>query len=47
MKAEETRQVINRTEELTRNADGAVVGAEADVTPRLRTKAELEQGRIG
>jgi len=44
MKAEETRQVTTQTEELARNADGAAVGAEADVTTRLRTKAELEQG---
>lgn len=44
MKAEETRQVTTLTEELARNADGAVAGAEADVTTRLRTKAELEQG---
>lgn len=44
MKAEETRQVTTLTEELARNADGAVAGAEADVTTRRRTKAELEQG---
>jgi hypothetical protein len=44
MKAEETRQVTTQTEELARNADCAAVGAEADVTTRLRTKAELEQG---
>jgi group II intron reverse transcriptase/maturase len=44
MKAEEARQVTTQTEELARNADGAAVGAEADVTTRLRTKAELEQG---
>lgn len=44
MKAEEIRQVTTPTEELARNADGAVAGAEADVTTRLRTKAELERG---
>jgi len=44
MKAEETRKVTTQTEELARNADGAGVGAEADVTTRLRTKAELKQG---
>lgn len=43
MKAEETRQVTTRTEELARNADGTVLGAETDVTPRLRTKAEWAQ----
>jgi RNA-directed DNA polymerase len=43
MKAEETRQVTTRTEELARNAGGAVAGAETDVTTRLRTKAELER----
>lgn len=44
MKAEETRKVTTLTEELARNADGAVAGAEADVTTRRRTKAELKQG---
>lgn len=44
MKAEETRNVTTLTEELARNADGAVMGAEADVTTRRRTKAELERG---
>lgn len=44
MKAEETRQVTTLTEELARNADSAVAGAEADVTTRKRTKAELKQG---
>lgn len=43
MKAEDLRQANTRTEELARNADGTVLGAEADVTTRLRTKAELEQ----
>jgi RNA-directed DNA polymerase len=43
MKAEETRQVTTLTEELARNADGTVPGAETDVTTRLRTKAELER----
>jgi RNA-directed DNA polymerase len=44
MKAEETQQVTTQTEELARNAGGDVMGAETDVTPRLRTKAELERG---
>lgn len=43
MKAEDSRQADTRTEALARNADGAVLGAEADVTTRLRTKAELKQ----
>ena len=43
MKAEDPRQVDTRTEALARNADGAALGAEADVTTRLRTKAELKQ----
>jgi len=43
MKAEETRQVTTQAEELAQNAGGAVLGAETDVTTRLRTKAELEQ----
>jgi len=43
MKAEDSRQVDTRTEALARNADGAALGAEADVTTRLRTKAELMQ----
>jgi len=43
MKAEETRQVTTRTEEPTRNVGGTVLGAEADVTTRLRTKAESER----
>jgi len=44
MKADETREVTARAEELARNADGAALGAEADGTTRLRTKAELERG---
>jgi group II intron reverse transcriptase/maturase len=43
MKAEDSRQVNTRTEALARNADGFVLGAEVDVTTRLRTKAELKQ----
>src|SRR3972149_1730059 len=43
MKAEDSRQANTRTEELARNADDTGVGAEADVTTRLRTKAEWEQ----
>ena len=43
MKAEDPRQVDTRTEELARNADGAGLGAETDVTTRLRTKAGLKQ----
>ena len=43
MKAEETRQVTTQAEELAQNAGGAALGAETDVTTRLRTKAELEQ----
>ncbi|MBC7293825.1 MAG: group II intron reverse transcriptase/maturase, partial [Thermoleophilia bacterium] len=35
--------MTTRTEELARNADGTVLGAETDVTPRLRTKAEWAQ----
>lgn len=44
MKTEDSRQANTLTEELARNADGADLGVEIDVTPRLRTKAELEQG---
>lgn len=44
MKAEDSRQANTLTEELARNADGAVTGVETDVTTRLRTNAELEQG---
>jgi RNA-directed DNA polymerase len=43
MKAEETRQVTTQAEESARNADEAALGAEANGTTRLRTKAELEQ----
>ena len=43
MKAEDSRPVDTRTEASARNADGAVLGAEADVTTRLRTKAELKR----
>ncbi len=44
MKAEETRQVTTLTDELARNAGGDGLGAETDVTTRLRTKAEWERG---
>jgi hypothetical protein len=40
MKAEDSPQVDTRTEQSARNAGGADPGAEADVTTRLRTKAE-------
>lgn len=43
MKAEDSRQVDTHTEALARNAGGAALGAEADVTTRLRTKAELKE----
>ena len=43
MKAEETRQVTTQAEGSARNAGRVAKGAEADVTTRLRTKAELEQ----
>ena len=43
MKAEDPRQVDTRTEALARNAEAAALGAEADVTNRLRTKAELKR----
>jgi group II intron reverse transcriptase/maturase len=43
MKADRLRQVTTQAEETARNAGGAAVGAEADVTTRVRTKAELEQ----
>ena len=47
MKAEQTRQVTTQAAELARNAGEATLGAEADVTTRPRTKAELEQeGRL-
>lgn len=45
MKAERLRQVTTQVEEPARNAGGAALGAEADVTTRLRTNAELEQPR--
>jgi len=44
MKAEDLRQANTRTEELARNADDTGVGAETDVTTRLRAKAEWERG---
>ena len=44
MKTEDSRQARTRTEELARNADGAGLGVETDVTTCMRTKAELEQG---
>jgi len=40
MKTEDSRQANTLTEELARNADGAGLGVETDVTTRLRTKAE-------
>ncbi|WP_294253243.1 group II intron reverse transcriptase/maturase [Propionivibrio sp.] len=43
MKAEDTRQADTRTEESARIAEGAGLGAETDVTTRLRTKAEWAQ----
>jgi RNA-directed DNA polymerase len=43
MKAEDPRQVDTRTEASARNADGAALGAETDVTTRRRTKAELKR----
>jgi group II intron reverse transcriptase/maturase len=44
MKAEDSRQADTQTEESARIAEGAGLGAETDVTPRLRTKAEWERG---
>ena len=41
MKTEDSRQANTGTEESARNADGAGLGVETDVTTRLRTKAEL------
>ena len=43
MKAEDPRQVDTRTDALTRNVDAVALGAEADMTTRLRAKAELER----
>jgi RNA-directed DNA polymerase len=43
MKAEDSRQVNTGDEESGRNPEGALHGAEAVVTTRLRTKAEKEQ----
>lgn len=43
MKAEDSRQVDTGEEESGQNSEGALHGAETDVTPRLRTKAEWEQ----
>ena len=43
MKAEDSRQANTQTEEPARTAGGAGLGAETDVTTRLRTKAEWEQ----
>jgi RNA-directed DNA polymerase len=40
MKAEGSRRLNARAEELARNADEAGAGAEAEVTTRMRTKAE-------
>lgn len=44
MKTEDSRQANTRKDELARNADGAGLGVETEVTTRLRTKAELKQG---
>ena len=43
MKAEDTRQADTQTEESAGIAEGAGLGAETDVTTRLRTKAECVQ----
>ena len=43
MKAEDSRQVDTGEEESGQNPEGTTRGAEADVTTRLRTKAEWEQ----
>jgi RNA-directed DNA polymerase len=43
MKAEDSRQADTGEEESGRNSEGALHGAEADMTTRPRTKAELEQ----
>ena len=43
MKAEDSRQVNTGKEESGRNSERALSGAEAGVTTRLRTKAELER----
>src|SRR3990167_5352798 len=43
MKAEDSRQVNTGKEESGRNSERALSGAEAGVTSRLRTKAELER----
>lgn len=43
MKAEDSRQADTGEEESGQNPEGALRGAEADVTTRLRTKAEWEQ----
>lgn len=44
MKTEAPRQVGTDKELLARNAGMALSGVEADVTTRLRTKAELARG---
>ena len=43
MKAEDSRQADTGEEASGRNSEGALHGAEADVTTRPRTKAEWEQ----
>jgi hypothetical protein len=43
MQAEDSRQADTGEEESGRNSEGALHGAEADVTTRPRTKAEWEQ----
>jgi hypothetical protein len=40
MKAEDSRQADSGEEESGQNPEGALRGAETDVTTRLRTKAE-------
>jgi len=49
MKADDSRQVNTGDEESGQNSEGALHGAEADVTTRLRTKAEWarESGLMG
>jgi RNA-directed DNA polymerase len=44
MKAEDSRQADSGEEESGQNSEAILRGAEADVTTRLRTKAEWEQG---
>ena len=46
MKAEDSHKVDASKEEPGQNPGGALSGAEAAVTTRLRTKAEWEQGSV-